>query len=56
MSKDETTILGTGAVLLQIIDLCRLIKVFANQGGNTRSVIRSNNLTKWLYLVDGGLT
>ena len=56
MAEDETTTLGTGAVLLQIMDLCGLINVLSGQGVDQRSILQSSDLTKWLYLVGDGLT
>ena len=55
MAEDETTTLGTGVVLLNILNLCGLIEVDKFVDGKYK--IREGDVeTKWLYLVGDGLT
>ena len=44
MSEDMTTTLGTGAVMLQMIDLCDLISVKSAQTSTKPSSIKSGDL------------
>ena len=55
MAEDETTTLGTGVVLLNILHLCGLIEVQKLVDGRSK-IIEGDTNSKWLYLVGDGLT
>ena len=57
MAEDETTTLGTGVVLLNILHLCGLIEVDKLVDGRSKIREGSSELkSKWLYLCGDGLT
>ena len=55
MAEDETTTLGTGVVLLNILHLCGLIEVDQLVDGRYK-IRQGDTQTKWLYLCGDGLT
>ena len=56
MIEDEKIILGTGAVILQIMCLCGLAIILPNQGVDNKSIIKLGDLTKWLCICGDSLT
>ena len=53
-AEDETTTLGTGINVLEIMELCGLVQV--NKVLNEKTRVKEGDLSKWLILIGDGLT
>ena len=53
-AEDETTTLGTGINVLEIMELCGLVQV--NKVLNEKTRLKEGDSSKWLILIGDGLT